>query len=270
MKTEQKRQIPIYNLEEQQAIRKACQFNAQLMDYLRPFIEPGISTERIDQLTYEYTFDHGHKPACLGYKGFPKSLCTSINEVVCHGIPDQTVLQSGDIVNIDLTTIVDGWYGDQSETFLVGKVSEQAIGVTQMSFDCLWKAIDQLEPFSTVYDVALAITEYAEANGYSVVRNYQGHGIGHAFHQPPGVPHYPYPELKNTVLKPGVCFTIEPMINLGRHETVADVYDGWTVRTADGSLSAQFEHQILMTEQGPEVLTQTTNGPQRGHRFGAS
>ena len=260
------RNYPLYEGDDVEKLRIATAFNAQLMDMLREQIHPGITTNQLDQLAADYTSSHGHVAACLGYKGFPKSICTSINEVVCHGIPDETVLHEGDIINVDITSIVGGWYGDQSETFFVGEVSEEAKQLTQVAFDSLYVGINAARPYCTVYDIAIAITRYAESRGYSVVRSYQGHGIGQQFHQKPGVPHYPHRSSKKSVIVPGCCFTIEPMINIGTHDTFIE-NDGWTVRTSDNKLSAQFEHQILMTKDGPEILTLTKNGPQEGDCF---
>lgn len=252
---------------EREGMRAAGRFNAQLMDFIRPYVQPGITTGEINRLVHEYTLDHGHTPATLGYLNFPKSTCTSINEVVCHGIPrDDQVLKVGDIVNIDLTTIVDGWHGDQSETILVGQVSETARRLVQCTFECLHLGIQAIGPHGRINDIGRAIERHAHSCGFSVVTEYQGHGIGRRFHQEPGIPHYPHPGYRKRI-EPGMCFTIEPMINEGVHKTVLDPTDGWTVRTADGKLSAQFEHTILMTEEGPEILTQTQNGPQPGHQF---
>ncbi|WP_339747153.1 type I methionyl aminopeptidase [uncultured Rubinisphaera sp.] len=261
-----RRKYPIYGPAEAEKLRTASRFNAELMDVIRPFVQPGIRTSELDEIAHRYTVEHGHVPACLGYRGYPKTICTSINDVVCHGIPDDTVLQEGDIINVDMTTIVDGWYGDQSETFLVGQVSDEARAVTQVAFDSLFVGIRAIKPYGMVYDIAKAITRYAEGRGYGVVRNYQGHGIGQKFHQEPGIPHFPHESTKKSIVVPGCCFTIEPMINVGGAETLVEG-DGWTVRTKDHSLSAQFEHQILMTEEGPEILTLTKQGPQEGHRF---
>lgn len=259
---------PLYTSpEEQDALRAASRFNAELMDHIRPHVKPGTTTDEINTLVHEYTIDHGHTPATLGYHGFSKSCCTSINQVVCHGIPDETVLKEGDIVNIDLTSIVNGWYGDQSETFMVGQVSDEARQLVQVTFDSLWQGIRALKPGGTVYDIGEAIFNHASKFNYSVVEQYQGHGIGRDFHQEPGIPHFPHPKSRWDVLKAGTCFTIEPMLNAGTRDTVLDRKDGWTVRTRDGKLSAQFEHTILMQEDGPEVLTLTKNGPQEGHRF---
>ena len=252
---------------ERDGLRRAGRFNAQLMDFIRQHVGPGVSTNEIDRLVHEYTVDHGHVPACLGYMGFPKSVCTSINEVVCHGIPGQEVLNDGDIVNIDLTTIVDGWYGDQSETFLIGDVSDTARSLVQVTFDSLHLGIQAIKPHGRVTEIGRAIYAHAQQHNLAVVREYQGHGIGREFHQDPGIPHFPQAGSKSDVIKPGVCFTIEPMLNLGKWQTVLDPDDGWTVRTIDNKLSAQFEHTLLMTEDGIEILTLTENGPQAGHIF---
>ena len=252
---------------ERDSMREASRFNARLMDFIRPHVQPGTTTGEIDRLIHEYTLDHHHKPACLGYQGFPKSSCTSVNEVICHGIPGDYALRAGDIVNIDVTTIVDGWLGDQSETVLVGEVSESARKLTQCAFDCLHKAIDSIRPNSRVAEIGKAIVAEAHKRRFSVVREYVGHGIGRRFHQEPSIPHYPTRQSNYDRLAPGMCFTIEPMINEGVRYTQLDRHDGWTVRTKDGKLSAQFEHTILMTEEGPEILTLTECGPQKGHQF---
>ncbi len=252
---------------ERDAMRAAGRFNAELLDYLRPFIRAGITTAEIDRLVYEYTCDHGHVPAPLGYQGFPKSCCTSVNEVICHGIPGDYELQDGDIVNVDVTTKVDGWHGDQSETFLIGEVSDEARAVTQCAFDCLHLAIAAIKPWSRIAEIGDAIVKEATARGFSVVEDYIGHGLGRNFHQKPNIPHVPTRQARAERIEPGVCFTIEPMINAGLKDTVLDRNDGWTVRTRDGRLSAQFEHTLLMAESGPEILTTTKLGPQPGHRF---
>ena len=262
-----RKKIPRYDDEQREALRRAGQFNAQLMDYLRPFIQPGITTDEINTLTHDYTVQHGHKPAPLNYRGFPKSVCTSINNVVCHGIPDNTVLRDGDIINVDITTIVDGWYGDQSETFLIGNVSSEALHLVQVTFDALHVGIRAAQPGKSILHIGQAIYDFTKDQGVSIVREYQGHGIGHQFHQAPGVPHFPDRDTARDILHPGMCLTIEPMLNLGTWETMLDRDDGWTVRTRDGRLSAQFEHTVLITEAGPEILTLTQDGPQEGHQF---
>jgi methionyl aminopeptidase len=253
--------------EGREKMRAAGRFNARLTDEVRKLIAPGVTTAQIDKLVHEFTRDHGHTPATLGYLGFPKSCCTSVNEVICHGIPNDQPLREGDIINVDLTTIVDGWYGDQSETFIVGPASAEAIAVTQAAFDCLFLAIDALSPGCTVSVIGDAIVKEAHRRGFSVVREYVGHGLGQVFHQPPNIPHFPDRKSRQQRLLPGMCFTVEPMINAGTRFTQLDKRDGWTVRTRDLRLSAQFEHTILMNEEGPEILTLTQHGPQRGHKF---
>lgn len=263
---------PIYNSEERERLRKASQVNAQLMDFIRPHVVAGAVTKELDKLLHDYTRDHGHIPACLGYKGYPASSCISINEVVCHGIPGDRALADGDIVNVDLTTIVEGWYGDQSEMFMIGEVSAEAKTLVQTTLDALWVGINAIQPFGYVRDIGREIYAFANRNKlkpYGVVREYQGHGIGRSFHQEPSVPHFWFrgQRVGNQVIKPGMCFTIEPMLNLGTWETRLDPIDGWTVRTRDGKISAQFEHTVLMTDEGPEVLTLTKDGPHEGHKF---
>lgn len=261
------KKIPVYNEREREGLRVAGQFNARLMDYLRPHVKEGVTTLEIDKLAYEYTVGHGHVPACLGYLNYPRTICTSINEVVCHGIPSKTPLKQGDIVNIDITTIVNGWYGDQSETFCIGEISQEAKHLVQTTFDALWIGIRSIEPFGMVRDIGRAISKFAHANGLSVVQEYQGHGIGRAFHQEPGIPHFEQDKGGRVRIEPGMCFTIEPMLNIGSWKTELDSSDGWTVRTIDRKLSAQFEHTILMTSKGPEIMTLTQNGPQEGAKL---
>lgn len=258
----------ILNEDERNGMRAACRFNAQLMDEVREIIRPGMTTQDIDDFVSQYTRDHGHRCATLGYRGYTRNCCTSVNDIVCHGIPsDKVVLKEGDIINVDLTTIVDGWYGDQSETFFVGEVSDTAVRLTQCSFDSMWEAIEAIGPNSKVIEIGRAIKKRANQDGFSVVEVFQGHGIGRKFHQHPAVPHFPDRYHGSAVLRPGMCFTIEPMINEGTKNCWVSKEDGWTAYTSDGKLSAQFEHTILMTESGPEVMTLTRNGPQKGHKF---
>lgn len=248
-------------------MRAAGRFNAQLLDFIRPQVQPGVRTDELDRLIHQYTLDHGHTPACVGYLGFPKSCCISVNDVICHGIPGPYVLKSGDIVNIDVTSIVDGWHGDQSETFLVGEVSQEARRLAQCALDCLYAAISRLQPGCAVSEIGEAVVAHATECGFSVVKEYVGHGIGRRFHQHPNVPHVPDRKSRQDRLLPGMCFTVEPMVNAGSRFTRLDPQDGWTVRTRDGHLSAQYEHTLLMTEEGPEILTLTEAGPQPGSRL---
>ncbi len=248
-------------------MRAAGQANAALLDFIRPKVVAGVTTEQVDRWIYQWTMDNGYRPATLGYQGYSKSCCTSINDVICHGIPGPYELRDGDIVNIDVTTIVDGWHGDQSETLLIGSVSDEKIAVTQCAFDCLWLAINAITPGCPVSVIGDAIVAEAHRRGFSVVREYVGHGLGRSFHQDPSIPHFPNRQSRVDRLFPGVTFTIEPMINAGSRFTRLDKSDGWTVRTKDGKPSAQFEHTVLMTEEGPEILTPTEHGPQKGHKF---
>jgi len=216
-------------------------------------------TEEINRLVHAYTVDHGHTPACLGYRGFPKSLCTSINNVVCHGIPStREILKEGDIVNIDLTTIVDGYYGDSSETFMIGEVGDKARHLVDVTARAMALGIGAVQPGRKLIAIAEAIEPYVKSKGCSVVRQYTGHGIGRKFHiDNLTIYHHIDRDSERIVMTPGMTFTIEPMINLGGWEVTIDEKDGWTVRTKDGSLSAQFEHTVLVTESGAEVLTLT-------------
>jgi methionyl aminopeptidase len=261
---------PLYTTDEEVAgLRSAATFNSQLLDHLRPHIKEGATTAAIDRLAEEYTRDHGHVPACLGYEvpdkpPYPNTICTSVNHVVCHGIPDEVPLKDGDIVNVDLTTIVDGWHGDQSETFMIGEVSAAAKRLVQVTFDAMWKGIRACRPGGRIRDIGDAIQTHAQNNGFSIVREYQGHGIGRAFHQDPDVPHFPTPATSRVMLRPGMCFTIEPMLNAGVWQTKTDRNDKWTVYTQDGALSAQFEHMVLIQEDGIEILTNVEGGPKEG------
>lgn len=259
-------------LNDREYMRAAGRFNAQLLDELRTKINPGVKLSDLDDFVYQYTCDHGHVPAPLNYPGvhgvpFPKSCCTSVNDVICHGIPGDYVLNDGDIINVDITSIVNGYHGDQSETFLIGNVSDQARAVTQCAFNSMWSAIESLQPGCKVDIIGRAIECETHQWGFSIVREYYGHGIDQTFHTDPFIPHVAGHPFGEAILTPGTCFTIEPMINTGSAETILDPNDKWTVRTADGGLSAQFEHTILMTESGPEVLTLTSNGPKPGHQF---
>jgi methionyl aminopeptidase len=246
-------------------MRRAGAFNGELMDYIRPSVKEGVSTEELNTLVHEYTVKHGHVPACLGYRGFPKSLCTSINNVVCHGIPSpREVLKNGDIVNIDLTTIVDGYYGDSSETFFIGDVSADVRHLVAVTAEAMLRGIAAVAPGKPLTVIAEAIEPYVKSQGCSVVQQYTGHGIGRKFHENFTVYHHVTRESDRTIMLPGMTFTIEPMINAGDYRVVTDRKDGWTVRTKDGSLSAQFEHTVAVTETGVEVLTLTPSQRQAG------
>ncbi len=257
----------ILNPPQQDSMRRAGRVNASLMDFIRPHVREGVTTASINEMIHQWTLDNGHQPATLGYQNYPKSCCTSINDVICHGIPDDYALRPGDIINIDITTVVDGWHGDQSETFMIGDVTEERRAVTQCAFDCMHLAIEALTPGCRVSTIGETVVPEAHRRGFSVVREYVGHGLGKQFHLDPSIPHFPNRQSRIDRLYPGMCFTVEPMINAGSRYTRSDKVDGWTVRTKDGRSSAQFEHSVLMTEDGPEILTLTKNGPQRGHQF---
>jgi len=234
-------------------IRSAGQLTSQILDMLGPRISPGITTQQIDDWVHEYTLDHGAIPATLHYRGYPKSCCTSLNEVICHGIPGPRVLQEGDILNVDVTSILDGYYGDASRMWLIGEVSDEARRLSEVTRECMERGIAQVKPGNRLGDIGHAIQEHAEAHGYSVVRRFVGHGIGVRFHEPPDVFHYGRAGT-GVRLVPNMVFTIEPMINAGGPELYV-LDDGWTAVTADGSLSAQWEHTVCVTEDGVEVLT---------------
>jgi methionyl aminopeptidase len=235
-------------------MRKACKLAAETLLAIGNMVEEGITTARIDDFAHEYITARGATPAPLNYKGFPKSICTSINEVVCHGIPDEkVVLRSGDILNVDVTTILAGWYGDTSATFYIGQPSREARHLVELARKCLEVGIAQVRPGGRIYEIGDAIESLAVAQGCSVVRDYVGHGVGRAFHEKPQIPHFGNSGEK-TRMVPGMTFTIEPMINLGTWRT-KPLKDGWTAVTADRKLSAQFEHTVLVTKEGVEVLT---------------
>jgi methionyl aminopeptidase len=235
-------------------LRQAGRLAAQLLVYLEPFVKPGVTTEELDRLSDEWTRKRGAVSAPFGYKGFPKHICTSINQVICHGIPNRKqVLKGGDIVNIDVTPILDGYYGDTSKTFLVGDVSPRARRLVETTHECMMLGIAEVKPGARVGDIGAAIQARAEGCGFSVVRDFVGHGIGRVFHTEPSIPHYGV-RGKGLKLRPGMVFTIEPMINEGTWEAVV-LSDGWTAVTKDGKLSAQFEHTVAVTEAGVEILT---------------
>ena len=248
-------------------MRAACRDAAKVLDYLAPFVKAGVSTGELDRLTLGYIADELHvKSATVGYAPqgyppFPGAICTSVNHQVCHGIPGEKVLKNGDIVNIDVTIIKDGWFGDTSRMFYVGEPSIAAKRLTDTTFECMWLGIEQVKPGNTLGDVGHAIQKYAESRGYSVVREFCGHGIGQQFHQDPQVLHYGRPR-SGLKLEPGLIFTIEPMINAGKRD-IRQLADGWTVVTRDHSLSAQWEHTVLVTDNGFEVLTISDGMPAR-------
>jgi methionyl aminopeptidase len=235
-------------------LKRACQVASQTLEAVAAFIRPGITTAQIDQLVRQDTASRGGHPSQLGYHGFPAAVCTSVNEVVCHGIPNKgRALKDGDIINVDITTQFDGFHGDTSRTFLVGHPSEQALRLVKTTQLCLEAGIGAVRPGARIGDIGHAIERVAHRAGCSVVREFCGHGIGRRMHMEPEVPHFGQAG-RGVLLRPGMAFTIEPMINLGKAE-VRNMSDGWTVVTRDGSLSAQFEHTVLVTHDGCEVLT---------------
>ena len=251
--------IKIHNPEDFEGMRKAGLLAAQTLDMIMPRVVPGVTTDALDKLCHDFIVAHGAQCAPLNYRGFPKSICTSINHVVCHGIPGDKKLMDGDIINIDVTTILDGWYGDTSRMFYVGdKVSVKAKRLIDVTFEAMWRGIRAVKPGATVGDIGHAIQEYAEGERCSVVRDFCGHGLGRVFHDAPNIMHFGAPG-KGPVLQEGMFFTIEPMINLGRFD-VKILSDGWTSVTKDRSLSAQFEHSLAVTADGYEVFTSSPEG----------
>ncbi|WP_223295203.1 type I methionyl aminopeptidase [Allochromatium vinosum] len=234
-------------------MRIACRLAADVLDMIEPHVQPGVTTEELDRLCHDYIVDHHAIPAPLDYRGFPKSICTSINHQVCHGIPSNKRLKKGDIVNIDITVIKDGYHGDTSRMFFVGEPSVLARRLVTVTQQAMMLGIAAVKPEATLGDIGHVIQRFVETQGYSVVREYCGHGIGEEFHEDPQVLHYGKPG-EGLRLKPGMCFTIEPMVNAGKR-FIKVLPDGWTVVTKDRSLSAQWEHTILVTETGHEILT---------------
>jgi methionyl aminopeptidase len=247
------------------AMRVAGKLASEVLDYLTPFVQAGVTTNALDQLAHDYIIDvQGGIPAPLNYRGggntpYPKSICTSVNHQVCHGIPSDKVLKKGDIVNIDVTVIKDGWHGDTSRMFMVGEVSISAKRLCAITYDAMWHGIKMVRPGIHLGDIGYAIQKFAESQGFSVVREFCGHGIGRVFHEEPQVLHYGRPGTLEK-LEAGMIFTVEPMINAGRRE-IREMGDGWTIKTKDRSLSAQWEHTVLVTETGFEVLTVSPGMP---------
>jgi methionyl aminopeptidase len=246
--------IVLLSSREIEKMRQAGQFAAELLAHLEPLVQPGVSTLELNDEAERWTQERGAKSAPLGYHGFPKSICTSVNEVVCHGIPNaKQILREGDIINIDVTPLVDGYHGDTSKTFFVGEPSPIAKKLVEVTEECLMRGIKAVKPGARIGDIGAAIQEYAEANGFSVVRDFVGHGVSRVFHTAPQVPHYGI-RGRGKKIRPGMVFTIEPMINEGTWE-VEVLADKWTAVTKDRKLSAQFEHTLAVTEQGVEILT---------------
>lgn len=255
-----KEEVIIHTAADAEKMRAAGKLAAEVLDFVTDKVYPGVTTNHLNNLCHDFIIQHGAIPAPLNYRGFPKSICTSVNHVVCHGIPDEKKLHEGDIVNIDVTVILDGWYGDTSRMYWVGeKMPVMAKRLTQVTYEAMMLGIEKVKPGTTLGDIGHAIQTHAEKHGYSVVRDYCGHGIGKVFHTLPNVLHYGKPG-KGMVLEEGMFFTIEPMINVGHYETKLSAHDGWTVTTRDRSLSAQFEHTVGVTADGVEIFTASPRG----------
>jgi methionyl aminopeptidase len=256
--TYQTPQVRLHGPADFEGMRAAGRLAAECLDFVTPHVQPGVTTGELDTLCHDFIVAHGAVPAPLGYRGFPKSICTSVNHVVCHGIPGDKVLRDGDIVNVDVTVILDGWHGDTSRMFFIGKPNVKARKLVEITYEAMMRGIAAVRPGATLGDVGHAIQSWAESNRCSVVRDFCGHGLGRVFHEPPNVMHYGKPG-RGLVLQEGMFFTIEPMINAGRYETKI-LADGWTAVTKDKSLSAQFEHSIGVTADGCEIFTLSPKG----------
>jgi methionyl aminopeptidase len=251
-------QIKLHNPQDFEGMRRAGKLTAEALDMIGEHVKPGVTTKALDDLVYEFSIANGAYPAPLDYRGYRKSICNSINHVVCHGLPDDKALREGDIVNVDVTFIVDGWHGDASRMFGVGEIPRKAQRLIDVTYQSLLLGIAAVKPGATTGDIGAAIQRYAEAERCSVVRDFCGHGLGRLFHDEPNILHYGSPG-SGVELRPGMFFTIEPMINLGRPQ-VKILSDGWTAVTRDRSLSAQFEHSIGVTETGAEIFTLSPKG----------
>ncbi|CAN5124043.1 type I methionyl aminopeptidase [soil metagenome] len=251
-------EIRIHGEEGFEGMRRAGRLVAECLDMITPYILPGASTEDLDRMVYEFTLDHGAAPACLGYRGYPRSICTSINHVVCHGMPGPRALRDGDIVNIDHTVLLNGWHGDSSRMFGVGELKPAAQRLIEVTYEALDRGLKVVKPGATFGDVGYAIQTYVESQRMSVVRDFCGHGIGRLFHDAPNVLHYGRPGADET-LQAGMIFTVEPMVNLGKSGTKI-LGDGWTAVTRDKSLSAQCEHTVGVTADGIEIFTASPKG----------
>jgi methionyl aminopeptidase len=251
--------VTLHEAKDFEGMRRAGRLAAEVLDLLAPEVRPGVTTAHLDKLAYDYVVSHGAIPACLGYRGYRHTLCTSINHVVCHGIPDDKGLRDGDIVNIDVTVIVDGYHGDTSRMYLVGDVKLKARRLVDITYECMMRGIAQVKPGNTTGDIGHAIQAYAEGEERcAVVRDFCGHGVGRVFHALPNIVHYGKAG-HGIALRPGMFFTIEPMINLGGYG-VKVLNDGWTAVTRDRSLSAQFEHTVGVTDMGVEIFTLSPKG----------
>jgi methionyl aminopeptidase len=251
-------QIKLHTAEDFEGMRRAGRLAAECLDMLTPYVVPGVVTEKLDDLAREFILDHGAVPACLGYRGYTKTTCISPNHIVCHGIPGERVLREGDIANIDVTVIVDGWHGDTSRMYGVGDVAPRARRLVDVTYEALERGLAAVKPGATTGDIGYAIQSYVESMRCSVVRDFCGHGVGRVFHDAPNILHFGQPGT-GAVLKAGMFFTVEPMVNLGKHP-VKLLSDGWTAVTRDKSLSAQCEHSVGVTETGVEIFTASPTG----------
>ena len=251
--------ITLHSSADFEGMRKAGKLAAQVLDMIADHVHPGVTTDALNTLCHNMIVGANAIPAPLNYRGFPKSICTSVNHVVCHGIPEDKALKDGDIVNIDVTVIVDGWHGDTSRMFWVGKPGVKAQRLTHVTYDAMMLGIEQVRPGATTGDIGHAIQQYVESYSYGVVRDYCGHGIGKVFHTQPNILHYGKAG-EGVVLEEGMFFTVEPMVNAGKHATILSKHDNWTVTTRDKSLSAQFEHTIAVTADGFEIFTESPMG----------
>jgi methionyl aminopeptidase len=252
------RRITLYDPADFPALHAAGRLAAETLDMITPHVRPGVTTGELDRLCHDFIIDHSATPAPLNYRGFPKSICTSINHVVCHGIPGDRQLDEGDILNIDVTVILNGWHGDTSRMYVAGTPNTRARRLMDVTYDALMRGVAAVRPGATLGDIGFAIQSFVEASRFSVVRDFCGHGIGRRFHEPPNVLHFGQ-QREGLALRPGMVFTIEPMVNAGRPE-VKVLDDGWTAVTRDRSLSAQFEHMVGVTETGCEVFTYSPAG----------
>jgi methionyl aminopeptidase len=255
-------QVKLHDAREFDGMRRAGRLAAETLDFIGPYVRPGATTGELDRLCHDFIVTRGAIPAPLGYRGFPKSICTSVNHVVCHGIPDERkVLAEGDILNIDITTILDGWHGDTSRMFTVGEVGVRAKKLIDVTYEAMMRGIKSVKPGATLGDIGHAIQAFVEGHRFAVVEDFCGHGLGTVFHDAPSVLHYGRPG-EDLELREGMFFTIEPMVNAGRKETKI-LADGWTAVTRDKSLSAQFEHSIGVTAEGCEIFTLSPQGLHR-------
>jgi len=251
-------EAPVHGPEAFESMRRAGRLTAEALDMLADHVRPGVPTDDLDKLVFEFAMDHGAFPATLFYRGYTRSTCTSINHVVCHGIPNEKPLREGDIVNIDVTLIVDGWHGDSSRMYYVGEVPRRAQRLCEITYEAMMRGIAAIRPGGSTNDIGAAVQSFVEGERCSVVRDFCGHGLGRVFHDAPTILHYVEPSY-NVELKPGMIFTVEPMVNLGRPH-VKVLADGWTAVTRDRSLSAQFEHTIGVTSTGVEIFTLSPKG----------